>query len=787
MGSLTKSLQPEKNKIIDSRPIFPLLPIRDVVLFPGMVLPIAVGREKSVKALEAAVELHGRRLFIVTQKSPQVEDPKPDELHDVGTVGEVVQVFKLPDNSVKTFVQGLYRAKITEFAATETNFAQVYIEPLVSAPLEETVVAEALTRQLKETFQQYVQLNPRLSPDLNQTIAQIAEPDRLADAVAANVTLKTQFKQELLETLDLQSRIEQLLGHIFREIEVLNLEKKIQARVRGQIDKNQKEFILNEQMKAIQKELKSRDDFTKEVEESREKIKACKMPKEAEEAASKELDRLSKMMPYSPEATVCRSYVDWMTALPWSKMTHDRLDLDRAQKVLEEDHFGLDKAKERILEYLAVSKLKRKLRGPILCFVGPPGVGKTSLARSIAHALGRKFVRVSLGGVRDESEVRGHRRTYIGALPGRLIQQVRKAKSRNPVFLLDEIDKMGTDWRGDPAAALLEVLDPEQNQSFLDHYLDVGFNLSDIFFIATANTTFSIPPTLIDRLEVIRFSGYTLKEKLEIAKRYLVPKQIKEHGLVKAADVTFGDDALTLIIERYTQEAGVRNLDREIARVCRKLAREVVSQKEKTSVVIGKSNVEKYLGVHKFKKGSRAQNGVGVATGLAWTEHGGELLTIEVASVPGKGDMILTGKLGSVMQESAQAAFSYVKSLSSELPFETKLLRSKDFHIHVPEGAVPKDGPSAGIALATALASFLSDRPIASSLAMTGEITLRGRVLPIGGLKEKLVAAHREGIKTVIIPKDNEKDLEEVPAEVKEQIKIVAVSAMDEVLKIALE
>ncbi|MBI4063704.1 MAG: endopeptidase La [Elusimicrobia bacterium] len=777
----------------------PVLPVRDVVLFPYMVLPVAVGRVKSLAALEASSRLHDRRILVLTQKSPKVEDPGAGDLQAVGTIGQVAQVFKLPDGSVKTFIQGIERVRAGEISTSGDNgYFEAGLEALGVQPVEDLSQAEALTRLIRQAFGQYLQLAPNAPQEMAGVALKIDDPDRLTDIVAANVALKLEEKQKLLEMADVQVRLELIYSYLLREIDILNLEKKIQSRVRTQIEKSQREYLLQEQMKAIQKELKHRDDHGKELDELKTKIKKAGMTKEAEEAAAKEIGRLEKMMPYSPEATVARTYLDWLVTLPWSQATADNLDLGNAAKVLHEDHFGLDKAKERILEYLAVCMLKGKLRGPVLCFVGPPGVGKTSLARSVARALGRKFVRVSLGGVADESEIRGHRRTYIGALPGKVLQELRKASAKNPVFLLDEIDKMGTDWRGDPAAALLEVLDPEQNKNFVDHYIDVGFDLSGVFFIATANTMHAIPATLRDRLEVIRFSDYTLEEKNQIARRYLIPKQTEENGLKDYLEVEFSNEALTYLIERYTHEAGVRNLEREIASILRKMAKEIAlkgkvtkaaeSQEDSKTIreIKTPQDIEKYLRAPKFLKTEASANGVGVATGLAWTEYGGDILTIEVAHIPGRGNLILTGKLGPTMQESAQAAFTYVRSISDRLALNLTELKTHDLHLHVPEGAIPKDGPSAGVAMAVCLASFLTKRPVRASLAMTGEITLLGRVLPVGGIREKLIAARRHGIKTVLIPRENAKDLEDIPEEVKRDLEVCLVDGASEVLEASL-
>ena len=763
-------------------PHAPLLAVRDVVLFPHMTLPLSVGREKSVKALEEAMR-RDHRVMVVAQKSAQTEDPGPDDMYAVGVLADVVQFLKMPDGGLKVFLQGLARGRVSSLAADPGGWWTCELEyPEEKAEL--TMELQALMRHCVEVLDEYVKASRKVGAETLASLSQIEDPSRLADTIAANVLTKLLDRQQILETLDPRERLEKLVRLLNAEVEILNLEKKIHSRVRGQIEKTQKEYYLTEQMKAIQKELRQKDDFAKELDELRSKIAAAKMPKEAEQAASKELARLEKMMPFSPEATVSRTYLDWLINLPWAKRTKDVLDLDRARKILDEDHFGLEKAKERVLEYLAVCQLTKSLKGPILCFVGPPGVGKTSLARSIARAMGRQFVRISLGGVRDEAEIRGHRRTYIGSLPGRLIQSMRKAKSKNPVFLLDEIDKMGMDWRGDPAAALLEVLDPEQNHSFVDHYLDVEFDLSQVLFVTTANTLDGIPVSLQDRLETLRFPGYTHREKIRIAKDFLLPKQTKEHGL-KPGSLSLTDGALDRIIHEYTREAGVRNFERELANLARKAAKEVV-QSKKALVVVDEALVPKFLGIPKFHRAARPMNDVGVATGLAWTEHGGETLVIEVLSLPGKGNVLLTGKLGSVMQESAQAALSYVKSAAKRYG-PAPAFKSRDFHVHVPEGAVPKDGPSAGIAIATALASQVLGLPVRKDVAMTGEITLRGRVLPIGGLKEKVIAAHREGVKTVLFPRGNQKDLEDIPKDIQADLKLVPVTTMDQVLDLALE
>lgn len=776
---------PERQRSLVIPPKLPLLAVRDTVIFPYMVLPLAVGREKSIRATEAAMSAE-HLIFLVTQQKMETEDPRREDLYEVGTVGEVLQLLKMPDGTLKILVEGISRAKAINFQFLEEK---KYIEVEIALAEEKVIPSmelEALTRRVVSLFDQYVRLNRRMPFESGLSLTNIAEPGRLADIIAAHLLIKTAEKQKILEIFNPQERLEKLVGILDSEIEILTLEKKIQNRVRSQIEKTQKEYYLTEQMKAIQKELRQKDEFAKEIDELREKVKKAKMSKEAEEEAMRELSRLEKMAPFSPEATVIRTYVDWLIALPWAIKTKDNLELKRAQEILEEDHYGLEKAKERILEYLAVCKRTKKLKGPIFCFVGPPGVGKTSLAKSIARALGRKFVRMSLGGVRDEAEIRGHRRTYIGALPGRIIQSIRKAKSKNPVFLLDEVDKMGTDWRGDPAAALLEVLDPEQNNTFVDHYLDVEFDLSDVMFITTANTLYSIPLSLQDRLETIRFPGYTTEEKIEIARRYLIPKQTKENGLdQESLKITL--PALKRIIHEYTQEAGVRNLEREIANVCRKVAKELVLNPEKKRIELNQHNTEKYLGVPKFHREKITPNEIGVATGLAWTEVGGSLLAIEVTAMKGKGKLTLTGKLGEVMQESAQAALSYIRSVAKKLGLKEDFFKDLEVHIHIPEGAIPKDGPSAGIAMATALASVLTGRAVRKDVAMTGEITLRGRVLPIGGFKEKILAAFREEMKTVIFPEGNKKDLEEIPKEIQKKLKLIPVKSMDEVLGIALE
>jgi len=775
--------QTKTNKIEDIPNKLPLLPVRDLVVFPAMVVPLAVGRDKSIKALEEAMS-GNRLIFLVTQKQLQVEDPSPDDIYQVGTVADVLQLLKMPDGTLKVLVEGLQRARWTDFHMHERGYVEVGLNILneVSVLNPET---QALMRRSVSLFEQYVKLNARIPLEIGVAVANINDAGRLADTIASHLSVKVFEKQSILEVSNPSERLEKLVQILSAEIEILNIDRRIQSRVRTQIEKSQKEYYLTEQMKAIQKELRQKDDYAKELEELKAKIKTAKMSKEAQEAADKEIVRLEKMMPFSPEATVIRTYIDWLVALPWSESTKDNYDLVQAQDILDQDHFGLEKVKERVTEYLAVLKRVQKIKGPILCFVGPPGVGKTSIAKSIARSLGRNFVRISMGGVRDEAEIRGHRRTYIGALPGRIMQSMRKAKSNNPVFILDEIDKMGSDFRGDPSAALLEVLDPEQNYAFVDHYLDLDYDLSKVMFITTANTLYNIPNTLLDRLEVIRFPGYTLEEKLKIAEKFLMPKQMKEHGL-KEGELVISPATTELLIKNYTHEAGVRNLERESANLCRKVAKAMDLEK-KTSIKITPENLEKLLGIPKFSKDSVTPNNIGVATGLAWTEAGGETLTIEVNKMKGKGTLSLTGKLGDVMKESAQAALSYVRSSAKKLKINEDIFKDLDFHIHVPEGAVPKDGPSAGIALATALASVTTGRPVKKDLAMTGEVTLRGRVLAIGGLREKTLAAYREGITTILFPDGNKKDLIEIPKDILKKIKMIPVSHMDEVLALGLE
>jgi len=758
----------------------PAIAIRDVVLFPYMALPLSVDRPKSVAAIEAGLAT-GKHILALAQKKPNINDPAPDDLYAYGVVSSISQSLKMPDGTMRVFLEGMRRARVKKMALDMGRgclWAEVeYPEETV----EKTPELIALMRHAVEIFEAYVKLSTRITLDSTAFLQQMEDPAKLADTIAANSMFSLADRQDVLETEDTRERLEKLIKFLAKEVEILDIEQKIHTRVKTQIEKSQKEYYLNEQMKAIQKELHQKDDFTKEIDELKKRVKACKMPKEAEAVAEKELTRLSKMMPFSPETTVSRTYLDWLVSLPWNFETKDQIDLVAAKKILDEDHFGLKKPKDRVLEYLAVCKLTEKLKGPILCFVGPPGVGKTSIARSIARSMGRNFVRMSLGGVRDESEIRGHRRTYVASMPGRIIQSMKKAKSRNPVFLMDEIDKMGTDWRGDPAAALLEVLDPEQNTEFTDHFLDIPFDISKVMFIATANTLWGIPVSLRDRMEVIDFSGYTHDEKIEIAKKFLIPRQLKDHGL-KEGSLKIDDKGIDAIIRGYTREAGVRNLNREFASMCRRSARKIVEGKL-DSVRVTPENIGDYLGIPKYLETKSSYNAVGIATGLAWTENGGEVLAVEAVAVPGKGGLTLTGKLGDVMKESAQAAFSYVRS--RELA-PASYVNSHNFHVHIPEGAIPKDGPSAGVTLATALASLFSGRPVKPNLSMTGELTLTGRVLAIGGLKEKVIASFRDDINTVLFPKANLKELEEIPAEIRAKMSLHPVERMDEVLALAL-
>lgn len=762
----------------------PLLPLRDIIVFPHMVVPLFVGRQKSIRALEEA--MNGSKLILLAaQRDAKVNDPSESDIYPMGTIGAIVQMLRLPDGTVKVLIEGKRRARIQRFLP-EAGFLLVEIEE-VEERWEKTTEIEALLRSVISTFEVYLKYNKKIPAEMLSSVASIDDPSRLADTIVAHLGVKLEDKQSLLETADPAQRLEKVLGLLRSEIEILEVEKRIRTRVKKQMEKSQKEYYLNEQMRAIQKELGEKDEFRNEIQELEEKIKQKKLSPEARDKVERELKKLKMMSPMSAEATVVRNYIDWILSLPWNEYTEDKLDIAEAEKVLEEDHYGLEKVKERILEYLAVQALVGQTnKGPILCLVGPPGVGKTSLGKSIARATGRKFVRVSLGGVRDEAEIRGHRRTYIGALPGKIIQSMKKAGSCNPVFLLDEVDKMSTDFRGDPSSALLEVLDPEQNSAFNDHYLDVDYDLSRVMFITTANTLERIPRPLQDRMEVIRIPGYTDVEKLNIAKKYLVPKQREANGL-SPENLEISDNALLAIVHHYTKEAGVRGLEREIATICRKAAVEVLRLGKGTKVVVSAKNLHRFLGPPKYRLSkAEEQHRVGVATGLAWTEFGGELLAIEVTVMPGKGKLIITGRLGDVMQESAQAAMSYVRSRATELGLASDFYQNVDVHIHVPEGATPKDGPSAGITMATAMVSALTKIPVRNDVAMTGEVTLRGRVLPIGGLKEKVLAAHRAGIGVVLIPEENEKDVREIPPQVLRSVVLRPVRHMDEVLRQAL-
>ena len=761
----------------------PVLPLRDVVVYPHMVIPLFVGREKSINALDTAMQ-EDKKILLVAQKNAEIDDPSVDDIHEIGTLSTILQLLKLPDGTVKVLVEGAERVRVTGYENTDAFFT-AYVEVLSPEQDEDDKELEVLTRSLLAIFDQYVKLNKKVPPEILTSLSGIEEPGRLADTIAAHMSLKLEEKQKILEIVSSHARLERLMVLIEGEIDIMQIEKRIRGRVKQQMEKSQREYYLNEQMKAIQKELGDMDDVPSELEELEQKIEKAGMSKEAREKANSEMNKLKMMSPMSAEATVVRNYIDWLVSVPWKKHTKIRHDLAAAEGVLEEDHYGLDKVKERILEYLAVQKRVKKLKGPILCLVGPPGVGKTSLGRSIARATGRKFTRMSLGGMRDEAEIRGHRRTYIGSLPGKIVQNLAKLSVRNPLFLLDELDKMSMDFRGDPSSALLEVLDPEQNNSFNDHYLEVDFDLSDVMFVATANTM-NIPAPLLDRMEVIHIPGYTEDEKINIAMRYLLPKQIESNGL-KEGEISISQNSIRDIVRYYTRESGVRNLEREISKICRKVVKELVLHEKGKKISITPRNIEKYLGVKRFRYGRAEEyDQVGQVTGLAWTEVGGELLTIESAIVPGKGKMIHTGQLGDVMQESIQAAATVVRSRSTALGIDPDFYQKYDIHIHVPEGATPKDGPSAGVGMCTALVSALTNIPVRSDLAMTGEITLRGEVLPIGGLKEKLLAAHRGGISIVLIPEENRKDLAEIPKNVKDKLDIRPVRWIDQVLQMAL-
>ena len=760
----------------------PLLPLRDVVVFPHMVIPLFVGRPKSIKALEAAME-QGKSILLAAQKAAAKDEPSPDDIYEIGCIANILQMLKLPDGTVKVLVEGVQRARISHIRELDTHFFADLV-PVATEESDDSEV-EAMRRAIVQQFDQYVKLNKKIPPEILASLSGIDDAGRLADTVAAHLPLKLDQKQEILEIFSVAKRLEHLLGQLEGELDILQVEKRIRGRVKRQMEKSQREYYLNEQVKAIQKELGEGEEGA-DLEEIDKKIIAAKMPKEAKDKAMGELKKLKMMSAMSAEATVVRNYIDTLINLPWKKKSKVTNDLANAEKVLDADHFGLDKVKERVLEYLAVQQRVDKLKAPILCFVGPPGVGKTSLGQSIARATNRKFVRMALGGVRDEAEIRGHRRTYIGSMPGKILQSLAKIGVRNPLFLLDEVDKMGADFRGDPSSALLEVLDPEQNHTFSDHYLEVDFDLSDVMFVATSNS-YNIPAALLDRMEVIRLSGYTEDEKSSIAQRYLLPKQIKNNGL-KETEIAVSETAIRDIIRYYTREAGVRSLDREISKICRKVVKMLLLKKQDKKVTVTCKNLDKYLGVRRYDFGMAVkENQVGQVVGLAWTEVGGDLLTIEAVSMPGKGNVIRTGTLGDVMKESIEAARTVVRSRAKRLGIKADVFEKTDVHIHVPEGATPKDGPSAGIAMTTALVSIFTGIPVKASVAMTGEITLRGEVLPIGGLKEKLLAAHRGGIKTVIIPEENAKDLVDIPDNVKNHLEIIPVRWIDRVLEIALE
>ncbi len=768
----------------DQPQVYSLLPLRDIIVFPHMVVPLFVGREKSIRALEEAMA-NRKQIILSAQKKAQNNNPDEKDIFTIGTLANIIQLLRLPDGTLKVLVEGIQRVKVLRYLEKDSIF-RVEAEPLdeiVSSQVE----AEAFVRSIKTTFEAYVKLNKRIPPELLMSVLSIEEPGRLADTIVPHLNIKVEEKQKLLEVVDACRRLERLFGLIEGEIEILQVEKKIRSRVKKQMERSQKEYYLNEQMQAIQKELGERDEFKSEIFELEKAIKRKRMPEEAMKKARSELKKLKMMSPMSAEATVVRNYLDWMINIPWNEKTEDKIDVEAAEKVLDEDHYGLKSVKERIVEHLAVQSLVEKIQGPILCLVGPPGVGKTSLARSIAKSIGRNFVKISLGGVRDEAEIRGHRRTYIGALPGKLIQSMKKAETVNPVILLDEIDKMSTDFRGDPSSALLEVLDPEQNQYFSDHYLEVEYDLSNVMFITTANAQHQIPWALLDRLEVINLSGYTEDEKKQIAIRHLIPKQVSRHGLDETK-IVIAENTIDDLVRHYTKEAGVRNLERETAAICRKVARTWAKKSDaKEKVTVTPKKLQELLGPHKYRYQKTEENSeIGLCNGLAFTEAGGDLLTIEVLTMPGKGKLLITGKLGDVMQESAQAAMSYVRSRAKLLGLAPDFYQKLDMHIHVPEGGIPKDGPSAGITMATALVSALTGKAVSKDVAMTGEITLRGNVLPIGGLKEKFFAAHRGGVKKVLIPKDNAKDLRDIPKNITKGIEIVEVTHMDQVLRHAL-
>ena len=761
----------------------PLLPLRGLLVYPSMVLHLDVGREKSVRALESAM-VDDHMILLCSQSEVNIEEPTREDIYRVGTIAKVRQMLKLPNGTIRVLVEGVVRAEITEYLSNE-QFYEVMVKELPEPSVDDPEV-DALMRTVLGQFENYIHLSKKVTPETLAAVSDIDEPGRLADVITSHLSLKIKDKQEILETVDVRARLEKLLDILNNEREVLELERKISQRVKKQMEKTQKEYYLREQMKAIQKELGDKEGRAGEVEELRSQLAEAGVPDKVREKIEKEIDRLEKMPSTSAEGGVIRNYIDWLLSLPWTKKTEDDLDLANAERILDEDHYGLEKPKERVLEYLAVQKLVKKLKGPILCFVGPPGVGKTSLARSIAKSLGRQFVRISLGGVRDEAEIRGHRRTYVGAMPGRIIQGMKNAGTVNPVFLLDEIDKMAMDFRGDPASALLEVLDPEQNGTFSDHFIEVPYDLSNVMFVTTANALHNIPRPLLDRMEVLYIPGYTELEKIQIARRYLLPKQKREHGL-EDDSLRLEDDALLQLIREYTRESGVRNLEQQVAALCRKAAKQLVSAPDSAPIVVDIDQIREWLGPAKFRYGlAEQEDQIGAVTGLAWTEVGGDTLVIEVTVMPGSGKLTLTGKLGDVMKESAQAAFSYTRAKANELSIDPQFHEKYDIHIHIPEGAIPKDGPSAGITIATALISALTGRKVSREVAMTGEITLRGRVLPIGGLKEKALAAHRAGIRKVLLPADNERDLREVPDSIRADMEFVPVSHMDEVIRHAL-
>ncbi len=777
----------DKDEIIvdDTMSAIPLLPLRDVVVFPYMIVPLFVGREKSISALESAMK-YEKEIFLVAQRNAENDDPSEEDIYSIGTVGSIIQLLRLPDGTVKALVEGQSRGVISEYIPNEDFFLVKVDKVEEEIDDKSKIKTSALMRNIVEAFEKYAKLSKKVPPEMVSSISATSDPTKLADVAASHLHVKLEEKQRILETMDVIERLEKIYSLMMSEIEILEVEGRIKKRVKRQMEKTQKDYYLNEQMRAIQKEMGEDDSFKSEIKELEKKLEEKKMSEEAHEKMEHEIKKLKMMAPMSAEATVVRNYIDWILSLPWSEKTENKYSLKESEVILEEDHYGLKKVKERILEYLAVQYLIKKKKGSILCLVGPPGVGKTSVAKSIARATNRKFVRLSLGGLRDEAEIRGHRRTYIGALPGKIIQLLKKAGSNNPVFCLDEIDKLSSDFRGDPASALLEVLDPEQNFAFNDNYLEVDYDLSEIMFITTANVLQTIPAALEDRMEVIRIAGYIEPEKLNIAKKYLVAKEMDANGLT-VDNIDYTDGALLTLIRKYTREAGVRNLQREIASICRKVARKIVTDGTKSRLKITMKSVEKYLGIPKYRFGeTEGKDKVGLTVGLAWTEVGGELLTIEASVMKGTGKPILTGKLGDVMQESAQAALTYVRSRADTLGLDANFYKESDVHVHVPEGAIPKDGPSAGIAMATSIASAFLGQKVRSDIAMTGEITLRGRVLPIGGLKEKLLAAHRGNIKTVIIPRENEKDLTDIPANVLKDVEIVFVENVDEVLKRAL-